>query len=79
VPFYYIEYGIAQLGALQVWKNYKQDAQKGLAQYLKGLSVGYTMPIPDVYATAGVSFDFSEAMMRDLFNFVEQEYNQLIR
>jgi len=79
VPFYYIEYGIAQLGALQVWKNYKQDAQKGLAQYLKGLSVGYTMPIPDVYATAGIAFDFSEAMMRDLFNFVEQEYNQLIQ
>ena len=78
VPFYYIEYGIAQLGALQVWKNYKQNPEQGLNQYLKGLSVGYTKPIPEVYKDAGVSFDFSETMMQDLFSFVEKELDLLM-
>jgi oligoendopeptidase F len=77
VPFYYIEYGMAQLGALQVWRNFKQDPQKGLAQYLEGLKLGYTRPIGQVYAAAGVRFDFSEEMLRDLLAFVREELRKL--
>lgn len=60
VPFYYIEYGIAQLGALGVWTNYRKDAPKALEDYKKALSLGYTKPIPKIYETAGLSFDFSK-------------------
>ncbi|MDR0802044.1 M3 family oligoendopeptidase [Fluviicola sp.] len=60
VPFYYIEYGIAQLGALGVWTNYRKDAQKALEDYKHALSLGYTKPIPEIYETAGLSFDFSK-------------------
>ncbi len=73
VPFYYIEYGIAQLGALQVWQNYKRDPQAGLSNFLRGLSLGYTRPIGQVYEAAGVRFDFSPAMLRSLVQFVREQ------
>jgi len=57
VPFYYIEYGIAQLGAIAVWKNYKTNPEKGLASYLDALKLGYTKTIQEIYATAGIRFD----------------------
>lgn len=60
VPFYYVEYGIAQLGALGVWTNYRKDAPKALEDYKKALSLGYTKSIPEIYKTAGLSFDFSK-------------------
>jgi len=77
VPFYYIEYGIAQLGALQVWRNYKRDPQKTLEQYKAALALGYTKSIPEIYETAGVKFDFSSAMLKDLMAFVQQELAEL--
>lgn len=77
VPFYYIEYGMAQLGALQVWRNFKQDPKRGLSQYLEGLQLGYTKPIGKVYAAAGVRFDFSEDMLRSLLAFVRDELRKL--
>lgn len=73
VPFYYIEYGIAQLGAFGVWKNCKTDFEKGLNQYLEALKLGYSAPIKTIYATAGVQFDFSENNIRSLVTFVEKE------
>lgn len=73
VPFYYIEYGIAQLGALQVWRNYKQDKKQALEQYKNALALGYTKSIPDIYATAGIKFDFSSAMLKELMEFVRGE------
>lgn len=77
VPFYYIEYGMAQLGAIAVWKNYKENAQKGLEGYMNALKLGYTKSIPDVYAAANIKFDFSQAYIKDLMNFVKAELEEL--
>src|SRR5690606_40308518 len=60
VPFYYIEYGMAQLGAIAVWKNYIENPKKGLHDYLEALKLGYTKTIPEIYNTAGITFNFSE-------------------
>jgi len=77
VPFYYIEYGIAQLGAIGVWRNYRRDPKAGLAGYKAALSLGYKAPIRDVYTAAGVPFDFSSAYIRELMAFVEEEIKLL--
>lgn len=77
VPFYYIEYGIAQLGAIGVWQNYRRDPQAGLQGYKAALSLGYKAPIRDIYAAAQVPFDFSKAHITTLMNFVWTEIEQL--
>jgi oligoendopeptidase F len=77
VPFYYIEYAIAQLGAIAVWKNYKDDPKKGLQQYLDALALGYTKPMNEIYETAGIKFDFSEAYIEELAAFVKSELDKL--
>ncbi|QJW91916.1 M3 family oligoendopeptidase [Spirosoma taeanense] len=77
VPFYYIEYGIAQLGAIGVWRNYRRDAQRGLAGYKNALSLGYKAPIRDIYAAADVPFDFSREHIRELMRFVWEELEKL--
>ncbi|MDB5477560.1 MAG: Oligoendopeptidase [Alphaproteobacteria bacterium] len=77
VPFYYIDYGIAQLGALQVWRNYKQEPEKALAQFKEGLTLGNTKSIKDVYETAGAKFDFSSEMQKELMQFVGEEIETL--
>ncbi|HLZ15659.1 MAG TPA: M3 family metallopeptidase, partial [Cyclobacteriaceae bacterium] len=73
VPFYYIEYGMAQLGAIAVWRNFKKDKQKGLQKYLEALQLGNTTTIPEVYQAAGIKFDFSRAYIRELMSFVKDE------
>lgn len=77
VPFYYIEYGIAQLGAIGVWRNYRQDPARGLAGYKKALSLGYKAPIRSIYAAAEVPFDFSQDHIRELIGFVWDEIQRL--
>ncbi len=77
VPFYYIEYGMAQLGAIAVWKNYKENPEKGLQQYLDALKLGYTKTIKEIYETAGVKFDFSAAYVKELAEFVKAEMEKL--
>lgn len=77
VPFYYIEYGMAQLGAVAIWRNYKQDKQKGLQGYLNALKLGYMKPIPEVYAAANIRFDFSRAYISELMTFVKGELEKL--
>lgn len=77
VPFYYIEYAIAQLGAIAVWKNYKENPQKGLQQYLDALALGYTKPMNEIYETAGIKFDFSATYVRELAIFVKEELEKL--
>ena len=76
-PFYMIEYAIAQLGAIAIWRNYKQDPEKTLQQYINALSMGYTRPIDEVYAAAGIQFDFSQPYVRELTQFVRHELEQL--
>lgn len=77
VPFYYIEYAIAQLGAIAVWKNYKQNPEKGLQQYLDALKLGYTKPMDQIYETAGIQFDFSAGYVKELAGFVKSELEKL--
>ena len=77
VPFYYIEYGMAQLGALGVWRNFLTDKSKALEQYKEALSLGYTKPIGDIYNTAGVEFNFSDTYIKSLMEFVKSELNKL--
>ena len=77
VPFYYIEYGMAQLGAVAVWKNYQEDPQKGLAGYMNALKLGYTRSIPKVYAAANIKFDFSKGYIEELMQFVKKEMESL--
>src|SRR5262249_46092817 len=60
VPFYYIEYGIAQLGALQVWFNYRKDPKRALTQLLTAFKLGNTRPMPQLFTAAGIKFDFSK-------------------
>ncbi|MBL7766792.1 MAG: M3 family oligoendopeptidase [Chitinophagaceae bacterium] len=73
VPFYYIEYGIAQLGALAMWKQYKADKEKTLDLYMLALSKGNTQTLPELYKTAGIRFDFSAETVRELSEFVQVE------
>ena len=77
VPFYYIEYAIAQLGAIAIWKNYKENPQKALQQYLEALALGYTKPINEIYETAGIKFDFSLEYIDQLAAFVKEELEKL--
>jgi oligoendopeptidase F len=76
VPFYYIEYGMAQLGAIAVWKNYKENPDKGLQQYIEALKLGYTKTIKEIYETAGIQFDFSAGYVKELAAFVKSELDK---
>lgn len=64
--FYYIEYGIAQVAALQVWSNYRSDAKGAVEAYRAALSLGGSKPLPELFAAANVRFDLSPAMLRQL-------------
>lgn len=66
VPFYYVEYGIAQLGALQVWRNSLRDYAHAVALYQNGLALGGSRPLPELFEAAGCQFDFTEATLRPL-------------
>jgi len=73
VPFYYIEYGIAQLGAIGLWKQFKQDRKKALDNYIAALSAGGTKTLPELYKAAGLEFNFSPDYIRELMTFVRDE------
>lgn len=76
VPFYYIEYGIAQLGALAIWKNSKENKLDAIKAYKEALALGYSKTIPEIYKTAGIKFDFSENYIKELANFIQTELNK---
>jgi oligoendopeptidase F len=78
VPFYYIEYGIAQLGAIGMWRQFKNDKEKALDNYMKALSLGGTRTLPELYEAAGLKFDFSPSHIKELCDFVQEEYKQTI-
>jgi len=77
VPFYYIEYGIAKLGALQVWRNAMQDRASATARYRKALALGGSRPLPELFETAGATFDFSERTVGPLVELVKQELDKI--
>ncbi len=76
-PFYYIEYGIAQLGALQVWRNSMADADRAVRQYREALALGATRPLPELYRAAGARLIFDSKGMRELVELVEEELSAL--
>ena len=76
-PFYYIEYGIAQLGALQVWANSKRDQAQALNAYKRALALGSSRPLPELFAAAGCKFEFSRKTMAPLMALVRGEVAKL--
>lgn len=77
IPFYYIEYAIAQLGALQMYKQYKENPKQALENYKKALSLGSSKSLTEVYEAAGIRFDFSGEIIKELMLFVEGELELL--
>lgn len=77
IPFYYIEYAISQLGAIAIWKNYRQNPEQALDNYEQALSMGYTVPLPELYKAAGIKFDFSSNYIEKLISFVYEELMKL--
>jgi oligoendopeptidase F len=73
VPFYYVEYGMAQLGAIAVWRNFRKDRHKGLEGYMHALQLGYLRSIPRIYEAAHIKFDFSKPYIKELMGFVRKE------
>lgn len=76
VPFYYIEYGFAQLGAIGIWKNYHSNKVKALEGYKSFMKLGYTQSIPNIYENAGVKFEFSSDYIKQLMDFVHAQWAQ---
>lgn len=72
-PFYYIEYGIAQLAALGIYRNYRKNGPKAIEQYHNLLSLGNSRPIPEVFEAGGIKFDFSRGYMQELMDFLKKE------
>ncbi|AMR02889.1 MULTISPECIES: M3 family oligoendopeptidase [Bacillus] len=77
IPFYYIEYAIAQLGALQMYKQYKENPKQAIENYKKALSLGSSKSLPEIYEAAGIRFDFSGETIKELMLFVEDELESL--
>jgi len=78
VPFYYIEYGIAQLGAIGLWMQYKENPKQALENYMNALSLGGTKTLPELYKAAGLEFNLTPAYIKTLMEFVKTEMDQLI-
>jgi oligoendopeptidase F len=76
-PLYYIEYGIAQLGAIAIWKNYKENSSEAITAYKRALSLGYSKTLPELYMAANIKFDFSVKYIRSLMDFLQEEYNSI--
>jgi oligoendopeptidase F len=76
-PFYYVEYGMAQVGALQVWSKALRDQGEAVAAYRRALKLGGTRPLPELFAAAGAEFRFDEAMLSELVTLIETTLAQL--
>jgi oligoendopeptidase F len=72
LPFYYIEYGLAQLGAVQVFGNARRDQKKAVADYRKALALGATVPVPELFATAGAKFAFDSKTLKAAVDLMEE-------
>jgi len=77
VPFYYIEYGIAQLGAIGLWKQFKENKEGAIQNYINALSLGGTRTLPELYKAAGLQFNFSPEYISELMIFVHNELEAL--
>ncbi|MFZ9403033.1 MAG: M3 family oligoendopeptidase [Sediminibacterium sp.] len=77
VPFYYIEYGIAQLGAIGMWMQYQQNPTAALENYMNALALGGTKTLPELYKTAGIEFNFSPSYVKKLMDFTNSQLEKL--
>jgi len=81
VPFYYIEYGIAQLGAIGMWMQYKENKEQAMDNYCNALALGGTRTLPQLFETAGLKFDFSpdkiKVLMEDIEHHVKEEEQEM--
>ena len=77
VPFYYVEYGIAQLGALQMWKYHRRDTQDALDRYKAGLSLGYTRGLTELFQASGLELSFSESYVGELIGEIDEALAEL--
>lgn len=77
VPFYYIEYAISQLGAIAVYKNYKENGAKAIEQYENFLDLGYSKSVSEIYKAAGIRFDFSEGYIKEIVEFIKKELAEI--
>lgn len=77
VPFYYIEYGIAQLGAIGLWQQYKQNPDNAISNYINALHLGGTQTLPQLFRAAGLQFDLSPAYISELMLFIKKEMDGL--
>ena len=77
VPFYYIEYGIAQLGAIGLWQQYKKDPEAAIKNYISALQLGGTQTLPYLFTAAGLKFDLSPGYISGLMQFVKKEMDSL--
>jgi oligoendopeptidase F len=77
VPFYYIEYGIAQLGAIGLWKQFKENKETAINNYIKALQLGGTKTLPELYEAAGLKFSFTPDYISELMLFVQGEMKRI--
>ena len=77
VPFYYVEYGIAQLGALQMWKYHRRDTQDALDRYKAGLSLGYTRGLTELFQASGLELSFCESYVGELIGEIDEALAEL--
>lgn len=77
IPFYYVDYGLAQLGAVQVWHSALSDQAGAVAAYRRALALGGTRPLPELYAAAGAKFAFDTATVSEAVALIEQTLDQL--
>ncbi|NJN19446.1 MAG: M3 family oligoendopeptidase [Oscillochloris sp.] len=76
-PFYYVEYGLAQLGAVQVWRNSLRDQAAAIAAYRQALALGRTRTLPELFAAAGARFAFDSETMRAAVDLIEEQITGL--
>ena len=76
-PFYYIEYGIAQIGALQIWRNSLNDPRAAVARYRKALGLGAVQTLPEIYRAAGARLTFDADAIGELVQLVETHIEQV--
>lgn len=76
-PFYYIEYGLAGLGAVQVWANARRDQKKAVADYRHALSLGATVPLPQLFAAAGARFAFDAGTLKQAVDLMEEVIGEM--
>jgi len=77
-PFYYVEYGIAQLGALQIWANSRKNKARALAHYHRALALGGSCPLPELFEAAGCRFDFTRRTIKPLVRLLQCQLQKLV-